>query len=612
MTSTAPTPAATPTIAVDVRMVGVLGCSASGKSTVAHQLAQHLSSPLHPISTDQFFLDDVCTRLGTYDDYRCLDYATITHWMQTLRQSSLVECGAPSEGTSDAWAAHTRDAWCAQKLAQLPDLAPYLRSPTGLIEPCPTGRRAEAAGNEEAEDLPDDASLCAHEAEDGERRANAVAPTTPGSSSADPIGVSCPPGGPGAAVRNAITVYVVWEGFTLLCGAAVSACVDDVVVVRCEPETACLRRFFRSPRRHVIQHAIQLLREDEADGTGKKRSPHGDGVEETKGEAEERLRANAALAVTRVVRQLYRPRITQMWAARSCEAQRIALRNDLLQEMRRDMQNDGDDGDAAAAVAVEGVERLLAPTVFNPPRPHVPSGMTGATSGERGEESPTCDTDAYWTPEGVPTRAFQRFWEVEFEQWLSHPSSPSDARALSWASVSAAGEEGKMDRSVFVPRGDGADHPTVSAPLTPATDVAADNGLTGKAYVAQVLAERGLQALAREPSQTAPAAAAAAHGATSSSWSPPPSASCVAAALAPFYYEFRYWFFFEVLFYDRLLSPLQMHRVRHRSPCGTAAAASAVRPWWVVDNGHALQGKKEQELLRVVQHVATSMLALRG
>ncbi|KPI84718.1 hypothetical protein ABL78_6240 [Leptomonas seymouri] len=602
------TPASTSTthlVAVDVKVVGVVGCSASGKSTTAHLLAQCLHSPLHPISTDHFYLEDVCAELGTYDDYRCLDYTKIADWMRRMKHISQLECRTTTGGASDDSEANVRDAWCAELRSQLPGVASYLRSTTGrTILREKDGSRSNVAElrrerRTEDDDLADDVSLCAHEAEEAERRANADASTALLLSSSDANDCDGELRRRVSAPRSSFTVYVVWEGFRLFCGASVNALIDYAVQVQCDPETACLRRFFRSPRRHMVQHAIQPV-DDDAGST------------EGCVEAEKRHR-DRAIVVARVVKQLSRSRTQQMWAVRSREPQRLALRYDLLTEMQRDMQGYGE-GDAAAD-ACEIVEQLLAPTVYNPPRPQVLRGTTDKTSADtRGECNGNCGSndDAYWTPEGVPTRAFQHFWETTFELQLSNSMSLSDSNALSWAALSAhVGEEVESASELLSP-GDNAGHHAAASLATRSIDAAVDANITGKLYVEMVLAERGLQALTLEPSCTATAAGGC-DKANQESFclSSPPSAASIAKALVPFYYEFRYWFFFEVLYYDRLLAPLQRHRLQHRFQRDRPAAASTVRLWWVVDNGRALQGKAQEDLLHHTQRVAASILALR-
>lgn len=645
-------------IFVDVKVVGVLGCSASGKSTAAHQLAQCLGSPLYPISTDQFFLDEVCAQLGTYDDYRCLDYAKITQWMHILTQPFHYTSCSPSSEEGDAvdldgsWKGHeaqARDEWCAAMLLRLPDLKPYFRVQAEVSAEDVANASAEFRedlkvlhDDDDADDdsVGDDDSLCAHEAEEAERRANAVfAATTlfPRAPSRQRERLKeAGPSTTSSSLLHRITMYVVWEGFTLLCSAAVNAYVDVAVHVRCDFETACLRRFFRSPRHHLVQHAIRPVQEQrDVDGNSNNNDDDMDEVRRPRSEA-------AAVVVARVVRQLYRTRIEQMWTVRSRTAQREELLHDILQELREEITDDGDGVAASScsslAAGVRTVECLLGAEVFNPPRPGFLNIVVDENN-RRAVCAAVCDRTSSgrlcWTDEGTPTLAFQHFWENEFESWLLRASSLSGVSLLSWAALgaSSASEDFLCDAgSTNRARGARDERPAftqnvahasttfnpASGDATTTVNSAVEDNFTGRAYVEKTLAERGLQALRQGSTHTTGAAvdkcnsnknsagSNAAHEATVPGM---PSPSVVAKALAPFYYEFRYWFFFEVLYYDRLLAPLQHHRLRHRSTLNLSVSEVSERRWWTVENGHAVQGKKEEELLQQIQHIATSILS---
>jgi hypothetical protein len=598
--STSPASHSPPSVSIEVKIVGVIGCSASGKSTAAHQLARCLRSPLHPISTDQFFLDDVCAELGSYDDYRCVDYAEITHWMKTLKHGVRRVCPLKLEGaltgsevSREGVEAAVRDVWCAEMVSLLPGLQSYLYLEAGSggldltnnqpIIPTEGCGRLSNRGDDDS--VGDDASLCAHEAEEEERRARATA--IPAS-----LELTAATGNPthNTPVCDGVTLFVVWEGFTILCSADVSACVDCAVHVRCDPETACLRRFFRSPRRHLVEHAVQSAdAADETDDGG-----NSDTAADAKLAQERRQRARAAVVVARVIRQLYRARIEQMWAARSREAQRAALQADVLRELRSAAPEVA--GTSAAGEA--SVLRLLAAGVFDPPRPHSTSSATA--------DATACAERWCWTREGVPTLAFQHFWEVEFDQWLLQRPTKADAEALSWAALRGDGNGQRAD----VHSG-GEHNPSDSSQRC--CDSAEDGGEGGggRAYVEKTLAERGLSILTQEPRSATGADAGSDVSALDAAASPLPSPALVAKALAPFYYEFRYWFFFEVLYYDRLLSPLQEHRLRCRSVPHTSSAAASVeeRQWWELENGRRAQGKVEEDLLNQVQRVAAAIFS---
>ncbi|GET87409.1 hypothetical protein, conserved [Leishmania tarentolae] len=206
---------------VTVKLIGIIGCSASGKSTVAHQLVSRLDSPLHPISTDNFFSDEVCAQLGTYEDYRCINYDAVAQWMSVLVRAvptvsvSVLEegCALSSSSASGAssadanaamrlprdWEDRVHEAWWEEIVLHLPEVgkyrraAPYATSAAKASTSVGTAAAAPAAqcGSTLAEatftgahphdglsDNDEDLSLCAHEAEEEDRRRISVSALT--------------------------------------------------------------------------------------------------------------------------------------------------------------------------------------------------------------------------------------------------------------------------------------------------------------------------------------------------------------------------------------------------------------------------------------------------
>lgn len=594
-------------VAVTVKLIGVIGCSASGKSTAAHLLASRLNSPLHPVSTDSFF-DAACEALGTYEDHRCIDYANVVRWMTALTSavpvvrvpSAVMIADAAAGGL--AWQRTVQRAWLSQMRGCLPEAEKYSRQE--FSERGSEARKSPPPAV--TEDAADDASLGAHEAEDAQRREQHISaspPLSPPSRSASSSSDSAP----------RLTVYVVWEGFTLLCSRHVNSCIDVAVHVECDGETACLRRFFRSPRRHLVQHAVQSTAA---------------GVD--------------AAVVSRVVRQVYRPRIEQMWAVRAEAWRRTSLCDAVERELREEglLGEDGagvlaspapnKDGDMGACA--RAALRLVSADAFDPPRPQNVANLPAASSlGVTSESthdgrdssarsaalSTSAPSAVCWTPAGVPTRAFQQFWEAEFDQWLSHTAQrcgrPS---ALSFASLTHS------PCRTSAGRGAAAD---ASPDLCDDNDKQdGEEAEDGAAYVHRVLGARGWQALLQRHGAAASATDEAAEaeallaqvGRTEAEAGPR-----VAAALAPYYYEFRYWFFFEVLYYTRLLEPLQLHRLQRRSVMGASPGKelatsgmctprSVTRPWWTLHNGRAVHGPDSAALLGQVDAVVASIMAL--
>ncbi|KAK7198797.1 hypothetical protein NESM_000845300 [Novymonas esmeraldas] len=569
---------------IHVQLIGVVGCSASGKSTVAHHLACQLRSPLHPISTDAFF-SDVYEQLGTFEDARCIDYAAMARWMQVMVHAVptvSVTCRdnacAAASASSLALEHRAQRAWWAQMRVHLPEAESYARVDPGSALDGTSVSTCCAASTDDGEGS--DVSLHAHEAEDAELRqrctafpAAAAAATVTGTG-ADAVALT--------RRHRPVTVYVVWEGFTLLCSRLVNAHIDCAIHVRCDAETACLRRFLRSPRRHLLQHV----------------AAHSPTAES---EVDEARRATHATIVSRVVRQTYQSRILKMWRTRAHESHRLSLAAALAEEMRLDddaatLSRSVDSSCASPATptsphAVQDALRLLEATCFNPPRPR------GAASASPAQHAVSCDGEdgsQCWTADGMPTLQFQRFWETDFDSWLAAQSTA--AGALAWASLSRSGAQA-VDCSDEVPHASPADGRGGLHSSTAPTSVVE----TDEVYVRRVLAERARLALQQQicPSDAAPAGD---DGALSS-------------ALMPFYHEFRYWFFFEVLFYDRVYRPLQAHRLRWRSAAAAATGGANTsvcdalrRRWWTLDNGRGAQGRDGDVLAERVEGIAMELL----
>lgn len=721
---------------VTVKLIGIIGCSASGKSTVAHQLASRLDSPLHPICTDNFFFDDVCARLGTYEDYRCIDYGTVARWMSVLVHAaptvsvSLLEERCTPAASPEARAAsadgntalhhsphdlegRVHNAWWEEVLLHLPELSKYRRAapdatsattaPTTVVvaaadtaTPAAQSSRtvAEAAPagahrHDGTSDSDGDASLGAHEAEEEDRRRRSVAAFTQRREGGG--GTVCSPlelrsGSEEQAPHTAapfshhVIIYAVWEGFTLLCNRLANSYIDYAIDVRCDLETACLRRFFRTPRRHLARY----LAHDSAGG-----------CQNGQDESQLRLQRARAAVVACVMRQVYRPRIEKLWRVRSREQHRADLTNALVQEMRLDGLQVLARGDSPTAtspptcVTARDALDLLSPSCFDPPRPRcrrqpahsgAAKGMSDGGSGTR-RQGESCGAEAAastisstsaspvavaeevgrccsacWSADGLPTDAFQLFWESEFDEWLTRSSSSSAttaaAAALAWASLKHRDGEGvdahaahhvdERQRDV-----NGSFRSTSPPRVTPS------NEEPGVAYVNRMLAQRGRLALLQSlscgeravASSSPEASSIGGKGAASAEFgleqqlavggihSPTVlSAETLSSALAPFYYEFRYWYVFEVLYYERIFRPLQVHRLRWRSVvaesspastdgegrsgehggCGATTAPCAVpRRWWVVKNGRDVYGQDAGELLTQVDHICAAVRAIR-
>ncbi|CAC9474825.1 conserved hypothetical protein [Leishmania infantum JPCM5] len=723
---------------VAVKLIGVIGCSASGKSTVAHQLASRLDSPLHPICTDSFFFDDVCAQLGTYEDYRCIDYGAVARWMSvlvhavsTVSVSPLEERCAPASSPAARAASADGDtalhhpphdlegrvhnAWWEEVLLHLPELGKYRRAApnatsattapttvfaaaadtaTPIAQSSSTVAEATPAGahpHDGTSDSDGDASLGAHEAEEEGRRRRSVAAFTQRREGGGGIlcsslelrsGSEEQAPHAGAPFWHPVIIYVVWEGFPLLCNRLVNSYIDYAIDVRCDLETACLRRFFRTPRRHLARYLA-------LDSAG--------GCQNGQDESQLGLQRARAAVVAGVVRQVYRPRIEQLWRARSREQLRADLTNALVQEMRLDGLQALAHGDSPTAtspptcITARDALDLLSPSCFDPPRPRCrrqPAHSSAAKAmGDGGSgtrlQGESCGADAAastisspsassvaaaeevgrrcsacWSADGLPTNAFQLFWESEFDEWLARSSSSPSATtaaaaaALAWASLKHRDGEGAAAHAAH--RVDerqrdinGSFRRTSPPRVTPS------NEEPGVAYVNRMLAQRGrlalLQSLSCGERAVAPSspeafsiggkgaasaglgleqqlAVGGVHSTTSL------TAETLSSALAPFYYEFRYWYVFEVLYYDRIFRPLQAHRLRWRSVVGESSAASTdgegksgelggcgatdapcavPRRWWAVKNGRDVHGQDAGELLTQVDHISAAIRAIR-
>ncbi|KAG5508930.1 hypothetical protein GH5_06144 [Leishmania sp. Ghana 2012 LV757] len=715
-------------VSISVKLVGIIGCSASGKSTIAHHLACRLDSPLHPISTDNFFFEDVYMQLRTYEDYRCIDYGAVARWMSVLAHAvptvtvNLVEetgarAPAPVVRASGGaawllprdWEECVHDAWWAQMLSHLPELGKYRRvapkdtsaskapaaataAAAALAQPRSALTEADPAGayrDDGTSDDDGDASLCAHEAEEEDRRRRSVAASAQrkkscGGTSDSPLGLysGIDEQAPRAVVpfSRHVTIYVVWEGLTLLCNRLVNSYIDYAIEVQCDPETACLRRFFRTPRRHLARYLI--------------RSPASDDKSGPKEELQRRQQRVQAAVVAGVVRQVYRPRIEEVWAVRSREQQRT----DLMAALEREMRLDGWESFAhvasstassspASIMACDALD-LLSPSCFDPPRPSCTRKLAHADAakalcdggsgthlqGENGDAEATRrthlgasaslaaaaeqagnDGSACWSADGLPTRAFQIFWESEFDDWLTATTllSPTAAAAaggggaaLVWASLTRCHRDILCAHRADEQRCGVTDRLSRPSPrqLTPSTDEG------GGAYVSRMLVQCGRLALLQSSSRGERAVALSSSQGRSTACkgafavglglerqlgeddgysTTGPSAETITSALAPFYYEFRYWFYFEVLYYHRIFCPLQAHRLRWRSVVGatdavpangegrsggcgdTSARRSVPRPWWTMKNDRGVRGEDADELLTQVECISAAIRAIR-
>ncbi|ESL07952.1 hypothetical protein TRSC58_04353 [Trypanosoma rangeli SC58] len=194
------------TSARNVVAIGVSGCSASGKTTLANRLVELLNSPLLPIGLDDFFDEDMCEMLGTWEDPRCIrtrDYARLLREIRRRLESD--------------------DRCAAECLQDVAGASSFLRSqPVGLS----------------ATNAPQDSFSDASSKKDVGK--NAVP-------SHDAVEVAALHEGR----ENQGTVYIVCEGTLLFLDQAVCEAIDYFVIIEIDEDIASLRRFLRFSRHHV-------------------------------------------------------------------------------------------------------------------------------------------------------------------------------------------------------------------------------------------------------------------------------------------------------------------------------------------------------------------------
>ncbi|KEG11131.1 hypothetical protein DQ04_02951090 [Trypanosoma grayi] len=213
-----------------VVLIGVAGCSASGKTTAAHRLAALLHSPLHPIGMDDFFNPKMCEELGTWEDPRCIrvdDYARFISDIRRQLQRGDSADTDPSDAASDL-----REVSCVAALMRHQQ------------HDAPTS----PASGTDLQELHSDDSLTAHEQEDAQQRHRSA--EIHAAERSDNRNAVC------INPANDKTVYIVCEGFLLFADPRVTALFDHFVFVDVDDETACLRRFFRTPRRHPRRQGL--------------------------------------------------------------------------------------------------------------------------------------------------------------------------------------------------------------------------------------------------------------------------------------------------------------------------------------------------------------------
>ncbi|CCD20909.1 hypothetical protein ERJ75_001456900 [Trypanosoma vivax] len=194
-----------------VVIIGITGCSASGKSTIASRLAEMLCSPLLPISMDAFFDKNAYEQFGTWEDPRCIRNADYVRCVSDIRHC-IRNFGA-----------------CVAPLQKVKEASQFIRSSSSLTNP-PRPRGAAVAAS-----LSDNvvAESCKSVAANLDQHNRAVADD------------------------EVETVYIVCEGFLLFATPAVCELCDYFIFVDTDYETACLRRFLRKPRRsatHIQAH----------------------------------------------------------------------------------------------------------------------------------------------------------------------------------------------------------------------------------------------------------------------------------------------------------------------------------------------------------------------
>ncbi|CCD14741.1 unnamed protein product [Trypanosoma congolense IL3000] len=200
-----------------VVVVGVWGCSASGKSIIASQLSSMLESPLLPLTMDSFFDEGECERLGVWEDPRCLRAGDFIQCLANIR--SMLELYGPTDAP----------------LHEIKEVTQFLHfTPDVAAVPTPAhGRVYDNIGL--ARDLA--SQNCSREA--------ATFSTSPLCVSNGVIG-SDSTGGAGDELPK---VFVVCEGFLLFAYPGLCQLIDCFIFVDSDNEVACMRRFFRGSRR---------------------------------------------------------------------------------------------------------------------------------------------------------------------------------------------------------------------------------------------------------------------------------------------------------------------------------------------------------------------------
>lgn len=513
----------------EVRVIGVTGCSASGKSTVAHQLADALRSPLFPLTIDAFFDGPRCEEWGTFEDYRLIRFTDFAHAVHTA-------VGVFAQSPPSQWAAEL------QRLA--PELGPFIRpspspSPRSLL-PC-DAPQAVAAENESTAHavttdgivMPDEESdadsFQAHEAEDAARRNTALPLTVPTSSST----CAC-----SAASSPPSVVYIVCEGFVLFCDATLTRHVFDVCVnVQCDLETACVRRFKRQPRRHRMTTSTAT-----AGGGGG---------------------------------SMYRARIQRLWDSRT-EPRRTGLLRTLqdaakgvsdhhwksLQSSSSSLPELTGDMVAGAKRAQQQIEAtartLLDPSLYYPPRSYhgaATAARVCTSGGETASPRPShndavlretvsdADRELWDDVTGQPTHWFIQFWK-HYGSTQASDHRVSDASAQNSDSYVASGEAvtGVARWAVMTEETEG-------GPWR---------------YARDALGLPSLPLTGKEPQMTTATTARGGGVDDGDDDGEGPSRRTENGAdlLWRRYAEFRYWFVFEVFFFHELFRPLQEAHVQ--------------------------------------------------
>ncbi|EKF27405.1 hypothetical protein MOQ_008875 [Trypanosoma cruzi marinkellei] len=189
-----------------VVMIGVSGCSGSGKTVLANRLVELLNSPLRPIALDDFFDEVMCEALGTCEDPRCIRSRDYARFLCEIRKRLQIDGVSAAE--------------CLQDMA---GASAFLRSqPVGSL----------------ATGMPHDSSLEASSREQLGEFAASFQYTT------ETMAMS-------ERYENKGTVYVVCEGFLLFVDQTVCDVLDYFLLIDIDEETASLRRFLRLPRRHL-------------------------------------------------------------------------------------------------------------------------------------------------------------------------------------------------------------------------------------------------------------------------------------------------------------------------------------------------------------------------